>query len=162
MNPIADLRAAVLSLSFVPDQTPVEPGFVYGSPSIVAYDSNAGIVRVNVGGGRATGRPNMGQLRTWLGLPSATALPAATPPTLSGPWDSLIANEPFTLRGALTFISAIASGYHGVTRNGGSIFWGLIWFAAGAALPGFVPIVAVAQGYGTCANNCRQSATEHR
>lgn len=158
MNPIADLRAAVLSLNFVPDQTPVEPGFVYGSPSIVAYDANAGLVRLNVGGGRPTGRPTMGQLRTWLGLPSASMLPAAAP-ALAGPWDSLIANEPFTLRGVLTFISAIASGYHGVSRNGGSILWGLVWFAAGAALPGFVPIVAVAQGYGACANNCRREPT---
>lgn len=162
MNPIADLRAAVLSLAQVPDSTPVEPGFVYGSPSIVAYDANAGIVRVNVGGGRSAGRPTMGQLRTWLGIPLALAdvvAPAALPvtvpqpPSLAGVWDSLQASEPFTLKGVLTFISAVASGYHGVRRND-SIFWGVVWFAAGAWLPGIVPMLSVAQGFGVRRDRC--------
>lgn len=156
MNPIADLRAAVLSLNQVPDSTPVEPSFAYGSPSMLSYDANAGVVHLSVGGGRPNGRPTMGQLRTWLGLPSIVAAPA---PALAGVWDSLKAQEPATIRGVLTFVSAAASGYHGARRNGGSIFWGLIWFAAGAALPGLFPIVAVAQGYGSCVNNCRRGST---
>lgn len=158
MNPIADLRAAVLSLQHVPDGTPIEPGVVFGAPSLLAYDANTGVVRLNIGAGRPTGRPTMGQLRSWLGLPLALADRVG----LGGPWDSARGLEPPTFRGVLTFLSAAASGYHGVVRNGGSVWWGLVWFTMGAVLPGLVPVVAIAQGYGECANNCRVAASERR
>ena len=157
MNPIADLRAAVLSLDHVPDGTPVEPTLAYGAANAVTYDGQ--VVRLSVGWGPSTGRPTMAQLRSWLGLPAGAGAPA----NLAGPWASAVGREPiFTWRGALVFASAVASGYHGVKRNGGSPFWGLVWFGLGAALPGLVPVVAVAQGYGQCANNCRRAPTEGR
>lgn len=152
VNPIADLRAAVLSLDHVPDEAPVEPTLAYGAPNALTYDGQ--VVRLSVGWGAATGRPTMGQLRAWLGLPAGD-----TPAQLAGPWASARGREPFTWRGALVLASAVASGFHGARRNGGSAFWGLVWFGLGAALPGLVPVVAVAQGYGQCANNCRRAPT---
>lgn len=154
MNPIVHLRTAISHLDHVPDSTPVEPTLAYGAPNALSYDENAGLVRLSIGWGQAMGRPTMGQLRAWLGLAPAGAL--------AGPWDSARGLEPFTLRGMLVFASAVISGYHGVKRNGGSPFWGLVWFGLGAALPGVVPLVAVAQGYGQCANNCRSTPSEHR
>jgi hypothetical protein len=44
--------------------------------------------------------------------------------------------------------SAIASGYHGVKRNRGSVGWGLVWFILGGAFPVLTPTIAVAQGFG--------------
>ncbi len=158
MSPIADLREAVRSLSHVPDGTPVEPTIVFGAPNALVYDAPAGVVRLSVGWGRATGRPTMGQLRSWLGLP----LPDRSTPAVAGVWESATATEPFNWRGLVVFASAVASGFHGTRRNGGSIFWGLIWFGLGAALPGVVPVVALAQGFGECANNCRQAPTQRR
>ena len=157
-NPIADLRKAVLSLDHVPPGTPVEPSLVYGAPSTIAYDANAGVIRVSVGWGNTVGRPSMGQLRAWLGLPpdgkvdeTATALTGArVPRLLTGAWAIARGNEHFTWMNAARAASAFVSGYHGVRRNGGSILWGLVWFAAGAWLPGLVPLVAVGQGYGQC------------
>lgn len=154
-NPIADLRKAVLSLDHVPPGTPVEPSLVYGAPSTIAYDANAGVIRVSVGWGNTVGRPSMGQLRAWLGLPTdgnvaeAAAL-AGVPRPLTGAWAIARGLEKPTWMTAFRAVSAFASGYHGVRRNGGSIFWGLIWFTAGAWLPGLVPLVAVGQGYGQC------------
>jgi hypothetical protein len=47
--------------------------------------------------------------------------------------------------------SALAAGYHGVKRNNGSIFWGLLWAAAAFITPLYgtlVPAFAAAQGFG--------------
>lgn len=157
MNPIADLRAAVLSLDHVPPGTPVEPTLAYGAANAVTYDGQ--VVRLSIGWGPSTGRPSMAQLRSWLGLPPG----AAAAPALAGPWASAVGRESIrTWRGALVMASAIAAGFHGARRNGGSAWWGLVWFGLGAALPGVVPVVAVAQGYGQCANNCRRVPTEGR
>ncbi len=154
MNPIADLRAAIAALGPIPDTTPVELVLAFGAPNAVTYDGQ--VVRVSAGWGRAAARPTMGQLRAWLLLP-APAMPA----NLAGPWSSATGREPIlTWRGALVMASAIAAGFHGARRNGGSAWWGLVWFGLGAALPGVVPVVAVAQGYGQCANNCRRVPTE--
>jgi len=49
--------------------------------------------------------------------------------------------------GALSLLSAAASGYHGYKRNQ-SIGWGFVWFALGGMFPVFTPVIAVAQGYG--------------
>lgn len=156
-NPLSDLRAAVRSLDHVPDQTPVELTLSYGAPNAITFDGT--VVRMSIGWGNSAGRPTMGQVRAWLRLPPGQGGAA----DLAGPWASATGREPImTWRGAAVMASAIASGYHGVRRNGGSAFWGLIWFGLGAALPGLVPVVAAAQGYGQCANNCRRAATEAR
>lgn len=146
MNPVAELRAAVAALPHVPDTTPVEPTLAFGAPNALVFDTPNNVVRLSVGWGQATGRPTMGQLRAWLGLKSGT---------LAGPWDSARGLENvFTWRGALVFASALVSGYHGVKRNDGSAWWGLVWFTAGAVLPGLVPLIAVGQGYGRNASSC--------
>ena len=47
-------------------------------------------------------------------------------------------------------VSAVASAYHGVKRNGGSVFWGILWGIAGYAAPFYgllMPAIAIAQGY---------------
>lgn len=153
MNPVAELRAAVAALPHVPDTTPVEPTLAFGAPNALVFDTPNNVVRLSVGWGQATGRPTMGQLRAWLGLKPGGGL--------AGPWASARGLEDiWTWRGALVFASALASGYHGVKRNGGSAWWGLVWFAAGAALPGLVPLVAAAQGYGQCTSNCAWTPTE--
>lgn len=46
--------------------------------------------------------------------------------------------------------SALAAAYHGVKRNNGSIFWGVIWAAAALVTPFygvFVPVWAAGQGF---------------
>jgi hypothetical protein len=166
MHPIADLRAAVASLNHVPDNTPVEPTLAFGAPNALVYDQANNVVRLSVGWGRSTGRPTMGQLRSWLhvmpvavpppAIPAASAVAAKATEVLNGVWASARGREPFTPKGVLTFVSALASGYHGVQRNGGSLLWGAWWFAWGALLPGFIPLVAVAQGYSDCKNDCPQ------
>ena len=53
--------------------------------------------------------------------------------------------------GLIRKASALAAGYHGVRRNNGSIFWGLIWAAAAFVSPLYgtlVPAFAMAQGFG--------------
>jgi hypothetical protein len=45
-------------------------------------------------------------------------------------------------------LAASLSGYHGVRRNGGSVFWGAVWFAAGYTMPILTPVVSLAQGFG--------------
>jgi hypothetical protein len=48
-------------------------------------------------------------------------------------------------------VSALAAGYHGVRRNNGSIFWGLVWALAAFVSPLYgtlVPAFAMAQGFG--------------
>ena len=141
LNPITSLRLAVASLSDVPDKTPVEPTLAYGAPNALIFDDKAGVVRLSVGWGSATGRPTMGQLRAWLGLPPGKN-------GLAGPWASARGLENiFTWRGALVMVSAIASGYHGVKRNNGSVWSGLVWFAAGALFPPVSLVVAAAQGF---------------
>lgn len=150
LNPITSLRLAVASLSNVPDKTPVEPTLAYGAPNMLAFDEKANVVRLSIGWGSAVGRPTMGQLRAWLGLPAVVGL--------AGPWASARGLENiFTWRGALTMASAIASGYHGVKRNNGSIFWGIVWFTAGAAFPVAAPLLGLAQGYAQCnsSNGCK-------
>jgi hypothetical protein len=154
MNPIADLRAAIARLDHVPGNTPVELAASYGAPPALAYDARIGLVRLNVGGGSPAGRPTMAQLRAWFSVPTSGGL--------AGPWDSARGLEQLNWRGLLVLASALISGFHGVRRNGGSPFWGVVWFGLGAALPGVVPVVALAQGYGQCANNCRLSPTERR
>jgi len=156
-NPIVDLRKAVLSLDYVPSETPVEPSLVYGAPSMIAYDANAGVIRVSVGWGNTVGRPSMGQLRAWLGLPpdgKTEGTPAVASPRipkpLTGAWAIARGTERFTWLNAARAASALVSGYHGVRRNGGSLFWGLVWFAAGAWLPGVAPLFALGQGYAQC------------
>lgn len=136
---LADLRAAILSLPPVPAGTPVIFGAIYGGPSMVKYDERMGVIYVDIGFGSSTARPTIEQLHAWLGLPSKLGL--------AGAWSSMRGNEPLNARGILTFASAAASGYHGVVRNHGSVFAGLVWFIAGAILPGIVPVIAVAQGY---------------
>jgi hypothetical protein len=48
----------------------------------------------------------------------------------------------------IRWISGIASGYHGVQRNCGSMGWGIAWALGGYMLPVVMPIIAIAQGYG--------------
>lgn len=57
----------------------------------------------------------------------------------------LLSSHPIWI--ALSTVSAIASGYHGIKRHRGSIGWGALWFLLGGAMPVFVPLVAVGQGY---------------
>lgn len=60
------------------------------------------------------------------------------------------APKPFDM-GLVRKASAIASAYHGVKRNHGSVFWGLLWGVAGYAAPFYgllVPAIGVAQGFG--------------
>jgi hypothetical protein len=52
-----------------------------------------------------------------------------------------------TLYGLLATGSAIASGYHGIKRNNGSIGYGILWFFLGGLFPVITPVVAVAQGF---------------
>ncbi len=57
--------------------------------------------------------------------------------------------KPFDMS-ILRKVSAVASAYHGVKRNGGSVFWGLLWGIAGYAAPFYgllMPAIAIAQGY---------------
>lgn len=155
-NPIADLRKAVLSLDHVPPETPVEPSLVYGAPSTISYDAPSGVIRVSVGWGNTVGRPTMGQLRAWLGLPpdgkagETTIAGSRVPRPLTGAWAIARGTEHLTWLNAARAASALVSGYHGVRRNGGSLFWGLVWFAAGAWLPGVTPLFALGQGYAQC------------
>lgn len=91
--------------------------------------------------------------------------PVAAGPTveqLEGPWSVATgADLPFPAWAKLTLnvASAVLSGYHGTRRNGGSIFWGLVWFGLGAVFPVVTPVVATAQGFGRCQNNCRVGPT---
>lgn len=87
---------------------------------------------------------------------------APTVPQLRGPWAIARGQEPIIppmARTILTLSSAAVSAFHGVRRNGGSIFWGVWWFALGAIFPVITPIVGVAQGYGQCKFNCRAPST---
>ena len=57
---------------------------------------------------------------------------------------------PFDL-GLVRKAAALAAGYHGVKRNNGSIFWGVIWAAAAFISPFhgvLVPLFGAAQGFG--------------
>jgi hypothetical protein len=44
-------------------------------------------------------------------------------------------------------VSALASGFHGFKRNGGSIGWGAWWFVMGSIFPIVTPALGMAQGY---------------
>lgn len=155
MQLLTDLRAAILSLDHVPADTPVVFSVEYGNAPSITYDERMGLVHINVGIASTEARPTMGQLRAWVGLPQQIAERIRTAPALQGPagamlggfWNSMRLNEPLTPRGILTFLSAVASGYHGVARNKGSIGWGLWWFFWGATVPGIVPMFALAQGF---------------
>jgi len=53
--------------------------------------------------------------------------------------------------GLIRKASALAAGFHGVRRNNGSIFWGVIWAAAAFITPFhgvLVPLFGAAQGFG--------------
>jgi hypothetical protein len=53
--------------------------------------------------------------------------------------------------GLIRKAAALAAAYHGVKRNNGSIFWGVIWAAAALVTPFygvFVPVWAAGQGFG--------------
>lgn len=53
--------------------------------------------------------------------------------------------------GIIRKASVVAAAFHGVRRNRGSLFWGLVWAAAAYVTPAngaIVPAFAVAQGYG--------------
>lgn len=81
-----------------------------------------------------------------------------TVPQLEGPWDVARGREPVLPKPApqiITLTSAVLSGYHGAKRNGGSIFWGVVWFALGAIFPVITPVIGAAQGFGSCKYNCR-------
>lgn len=86
---------------------------------------------------------------------------APTVPQLRGPWEIARGQEliPSSWRTPIKFGSAAASAFHGVRRNGGSIFWGVWWFIMGAVFPTITPIVGAAQGFGRCKYNCRAPST---
>lgn len=48
---------------------------------------------------------------------------------------------------ALSTVSMVASAYHGVKRNRGSVGYGILWGVAGALFPIITPGIALAQGY---------------
>lgn len=48
----------------------------------------------------------------------------------------------------LSLIGAGIGAFHGARRNGGSVWWGLVWGTAGAAAPVITTGIAVAQGVG--------------
>lgn len=52
-----------------------------------------------------------------------------------------------TAIGALSLLSAAASGYHGYKRNE-SVGWAIVWFGLGGIFPVITPVIAVAQGFG--------------
>ena len=57
--------------------------------------------------------------------------------------------QPFDT-GLIRKAAALAAAYHGVKRNNGSIFWGVIWAAAALVTPFygvFVPVWAAGQGF---------------
>lgn len=95
--------------------------------------------------------------------PSWSPMPAApTMPQLQGPWAVARGLEPpvpTKIRMFASLASAAVSAYHGTRRNGGSIFWGTVWFSLGALFPVITPVVAVAQGLGECRNNCPVNRT---
>ena len=85
-----------------------------------------------------------------------------TVPQLRGPWAIATANQPVLppkVKAVLSLSSAAISAFHGVRRNGGSIFWGVWWFVLGGIFPVITPIVGAAQGFGQCKYNCRAPAT---
>jgi hypothetical protein len=51
------------------------------------------------------------------------------------------------ITGILSITSAAVSAYHGYKRND-SIGWAIVWFFAGSVFPVFVPVIAIAQGFG--------------
>jgi hypothetical protein len=58
---------------------------------------------------------------------------------------------PVDTSGMIRKVAVLASAYHGVKRNNGSIFWGLAWAAAAYVTPlngAIVPALGVAQGFG--------------
>jgi hypothetical protein len=85
-----------------------------------------------------------------------------TLPQLRGPYAVARGQElpiPPLAKTIVSLSAAALSGYHGARRNGGSLFWGLIWFSFGAAFPLATPVFAAAQGFGECKNNCRVGHT---
>jgi hypothetical protein len=94
---------------------------------------------------------------------SYSQLPAgSTSEQLEGPWSVATGADlplPSWGRIALGIVGGLASAFHGSRRNGGSIFWGLTWFGLGAFFPVVTPVIAAAQGFGKCQNNCRIAPT---
>lgn len=85
-----------------------------------------------------------------------------TVPQLAGPWAIATGNQPVLppmVKTVLSLSSAGVSAFHGVRRNGGSIFWGVWWFVMGAVFPVITPVVGFAQGFGQCKSNCRAPTT---
>jgi len=96
---------------------------------------------------------------SWGPMPMAPTLPQ-----LQGAWEAARGLEPpipDKVRMLVVLASAAVSAYHGTKRNGGSVFWGVLWFGLGAALPVLTPLVAVGQGLGECKNNCSTGRTAH-
>lgn len=85
-----------------------------------------------------------------------------TMPQLEGPWAIARGTDlpiPSKWKAGIILASAGISAFHGTRRNGGSIFWGAVWFVLGAVFPVVTPVVAVAQDIGKCKNNCRYQPT---
>ena len=55
--------------------------------------------------------------------------------------------SPSSVWPVISLASSLASAYHGVRRNRGSVGWGLGWGLLGALFPIVTPVIAVAQGY---------------
>ena len=53
----------------------------------------------------------------------------------------------YGVMGAISTISAAASGYHGYKRNN-SVGWAIGWFFLGGLFPIITPVIAYAQGFG--------------
>lgn len=86
-------------------------------------------------------------------------LPVLMGPQLAGPWAMARGLElptiPPLAKTVINLSSAVTAAYHGTRRNHGSVFWGVVWFALGAAFPVIVPAIGVAQGFGRPRpNNC--------
>lgn len=69
-------------------------------------------------------------------LPVTTVAPSAVSEVFSNFW------------GVARAASVLASAYHGVRRNNGSIGWGVAWGLLGGVAPIITPAVALAQGFG--------------
>lgn len=83
---------------------------------------------------------------------SYTPVPISeTMPQLQGPWALARGLElptvPPVVKQVGVLSSAVLAAYHGVRRNHGSIFWGVVWFGLGAIFPVLTPIVSVGQGF---------------
>ena len=92
------------------------------------------------------------------------AVPQAPAPTFSsngsdgstwtfGAWETA-----YTAAG---LVAAVASGYHGYKRNGGSAGWGLVWGILGFAVPVVTVPVALLEGFATPSDEVRLRRLEY-